>query len=50
MPDNENQSFMEDALPERAFSMRFARLIMRYRFATLLSVLSMGLFFATPLF
>ena len=48
MADN-TQSFMEDSLPERAFSMRFARLIMRYRFATLISLLSMGLFFFTPL-
>ncbi len=50
MPDRPTQSQMEDALPERAFSMRFARLIMRYRFATLISLLSMGFFFATPLF
>ncbi len=49
MPDDNQQSFMEDALPERAFSMRFARLIMRYRFATLMALLSMGLFFFTPL-
>jgi len=47
--DNNTQSFMEDALPERAFSMRFARLIMRYRFATLMALLSMGFFFFTPL-
>jgi predicted RND superfamily exporter protein len=40
---------MEDALPETAFSMRFARLIMRYRFATLMALLSMGFFFFTPL-
>jgi hypothetical protein len=35
------QSQMEDRLPERAFSMRFARLIVRYRFATLMTLLSM---------
>ena len=48
MPD-ESQTQMEDALPESAFSMRFARLIMRHRFATLMTLLSIGLFFATPL-
>ena len=48
MPEN-TQSFMEDTLPERAFSMRFARLIMRYRFATLMTLVSIALFFMTPL-
>ncbi len=43
-------SQMEEALPESAFSMRFGRLIMRNRFATLMTLLSITLFFATPLF
>ena len=50
MADRSNtESFMEDQLPENAFSMRFARLIMRYRFATLMTLVSIGLFFLTPL-
>jgi predicted RND superfamily exporter protein len=51
MPDeNQPQTYMEDALPESVISMRFARLIMRNRFATLMTLLSIGFFFATPLF
>ncbi|MFQ5514317.1 MAG: RND family transporter [Myxococcota bacterium] len=51
MPENGNgqQSYMEDALPERAVSMRFGRLIMKNRFATLMTLLSISVFFATPL-
>ncbi|MGH7340798.1 MAG: hypothetical protein ACREKH_09935, partial [Candidatus Rokuibacteriota bacterium] len=41
--------FAEDRLPESAFSMRFGRLIMRNRFATLMTLLSITLFFAAPL-
>ncbi len=41
--------FAEERLPESAFSMRFGRLIMRNRFATLMTLLSITLFFATPL-
>ena len=48
MPD-QTQSFMEETLPERAFSMRFGRMIIRNRFATLMTLLSITLFFATPL-
>ena len=44
------QSHMEETLPEKAFSMRFGRLIMRNRFATLMTLLSITFFFATPLF
>jgi predicted RND superfamily exporter protein len=43
------QSFMEDAVPEEAVSMRFARFIMRFRFATLMTLLSIGFFFSIPL-
>jgi hypothetical protein len=43
------QGFAEERLPESAFSMRFGRLIMRNRFATLVTLLSITLFFATPL-
>jgi predicted RND superfamily exporter protein len=49
MPDNEPQTYMEDALPETVLSMRFARLIMRNRFATLMTLLSISVFFSTPL-
>lgn len=42
-------SFMEDAVPEEAISMRFARFIMRFRFATLMTLLSIGFFFSIPL-
>ena len=49
MADDRTQTHMEDSLPETAISMRFARLIMRYRFATLMTLLSIGVFFATPL-
>jgi predicted RND superfamily exporter protein len=42
-------SRMEDRLPEAAFSMRVARLIVRNRFATLMTLLSITLFFAAPL-
>ena len=51
MPDDNGQpqSLMEAALPEKAISMRFARLIMRYRFATLMTLLSIGFFFSVPL-
>ena len=51
MADDNNapQSLMEAALPETAISMRFARLIMRYRFATLMTLLSIGFFFSVPL-
>jgi len=47
--DQRSQSFMEEQLPESAFSMRFGRLIMKYRFATLMTLVSLGLFFAFPL-
>lgn len=47
--DNQPQSFMEDAVPEQAISMRFARFIMRFRFATLMTLLSIGFFFSIPL-
>jgi predicted RND superfamily exporter protein len=40
---------MEDAVPEEAVSMRFARFIMRFRFATLMTLLSIGFFFSIPL-
>ncbi|MFI5317322.1 MAG: RND family transporter [Myxococcota bacterium] len=40
---------MEESLPESAFSMRFGRLIMKYRFATLMTLVSLALFFAFPL-
>ncbi|HTO53720.1 MAG TPA: MMPL family transporter [Myxococcota bacterium] len=40
---------MEEHLPESAFSMRFGRLIMKYRFATLMTLVSLSLFFAFPL-
>jgi len=46
---NEPQSAMEENLPESALSMRFGRFIMRYRFATLMTLLSIGVFFAFPL-
>ena len=49
MADNQPQSFMEDSVPEAAFSMRFARFIMRYRFATLMTLISIGFFFSIPL-
>jgi predicted RND superfamily exporter protein/acyl carrier protein len=42
-------SAMEERLPERAFSMRFGRWIMRNRFATLMTLISISLFFAYPL-
>lgn len=48
MPEKSGSS-MEDSLPEKAFSMRFGRLIMRNRFATLITLLSISVFFATPL-
>jgi hypothetical protein len=40
---------MEDRLPESAFSMRFGRWIMRNRFATLMTLVSIALFFSYPL-
>ncbi len=40
---------MEERLPESAASMRFARLTMRNRFATLIILLSLAFFFALPL-
>ncbi|MEE2702735.1 MAG: MMPL family transporter [Myxococcota bacterium] len=43
------QSQMEDSLPESAISMRFARFIMRNRFGTLMTLLSIGFFFFLPL-
>jgi predicted RND superfamily exporter protein len=46
---NKPQSFMEDAIPEEVFSMRFGRFIMRNRFATLMTLLSIGFFFSLPL-
>ena len=46
---DENQTFLEENLPESAISMRFARLIMRYRFATLMTLLSITFFFSIPL-
>ena len=49
MPDDRPQSYMEDALPESAFSMRFARFIMRHRLATTLALVSVGLGLAIPL-
>jgi hypothetical protein len=48
MPD-QKQSEMEDRLPEAAFSMRFARWIMKNRFATLMTLVLIALFFAYPL-
>ncbi len=47
--EQQPQSFMEDAVPEEAISMRFARFIMRFRFATLMTLLSIGFFFSIPL-
>ena len=47
--DTQPQTFMEDAVPEEAISMRFARFIMRFRFATLMTLLSIGFFFSIPL-
>jgi len=49
MSDSQQQTHMEDALPEQTFSMRFGRLIMKNRFATLMTLLSIAFFFATPL-
>jgi predicted RND superfamily exporter protein len=49
MADEPRQSFMEESLPESAFSMRFARVIMRNRFATLMTLVSIAGFFALPL-
>ncbi|MCP4003875.1 MAG: MMPL family transporter [bacterium] len=49
MSDNEQNQPIEENLPEAAFSMRFGRLIMRNRFATLMTLLSITLFFAFPL-
>jgi predicted RND superfamily exporter protein len=49
MADEPKQSYMEESLPEKAFSMRFARLIMRNRFATLMTLVSIAGFFALPL-
>ena len=46
---DESQSYMEESLPEAAFSMRFGRLIMRNRFATLMTLLSITVFFLAPL-
>ena len=43
------QTHMEDSLPERAISMRFGRFIMKYRFATLMTLLTIAGFFALPL-
>ena len=40
---------IEENLPESAFSMRFGRLVIRYRFAALMTLLSISLFFAFPL-
>ncbi|MBM4337101.1 MAG: hypothetical protein FJ108_14545 [Deltaproteobacteria bacterium] len=40
---------VEENLPESAFSMRFGRFIMKYRFATLMTLLSIAVFFAFPL-
>jgi predicted RND superfamily exporter protein len=48
-PPQGPQSLMEERLPESAFSMRFGRLIMRNRFATLMTLLSITLFFSAPL-
>ncbi len=42
-------SFMEDRLPESAPSMRFGRAIIRHRFAALMTLLSILLFFSIPL-
>lgn len=50
MPEGQRPpDFMEENLPESAFSMRFGRLIMKYRFATLMTLLSLALFFVFPL-
>jgi predicted RND superfamily exporter protein len=46
---NEPQGYVEEALPESALSMRFGRMIIRYRFAALMTLLSISLFFAFPL-
>ncbi len=48
MSDQENSN-VEENLPESAFSMKFARLIMRYRFATLMMKLTITMFFSLPL-
>ena len=42
-------SVHEENLPEAAFSMRFARLIMKNRFATLMTLIFIALFFSYPL-
>jgi len=47
--DNQERGPVEENLPESAFSMRFGRLIMKYRFATLMTLLSIAVFFAFPL-
>jgi predicted RND superfamily exporter protein len=46
---NHERGPVEENLPESAFSMRFGRLIMKYRFATLMTLLSIAVFFAFPL-
>jgi predicted RND superfamily exporter protein/acyl carrier protein len=43
------ESFHEERLPESAFSMRFARWIMDNRFATLMTLIFIALFFSYPL-
>jgi predicted RND superfamily exporter protein len=45
----EQPTGVEERLPESAFSMRFARLTMRNRFATLISLLALTFFFSVPL-
>ncbi len=47
--DDRPQSYMEENLPESAFSMRFGRFIMKYRFAALMTLLSLAGFFSFPL-
>ncbi len=49
MADEQRQAFMEDKLPETALSMRFGRLITKYRFASLMTLVSILFFFAIPL-
>ncbi len=46
---NPQRGPVEENLPESAFSMRFGRMIMRNRFATLITLLSIGVFFSFPL-
>jgi predicted RND superfamily exporter protein len=46
---DERRSYQEDTLPESALSMRFGRMLMRYRFASLMTLFTILLFFSVPL-